>query len=149
MEAKNHDESPRLIEYIVLCGVKQSALVDYVSKLEESAMIAGLSKEALTKNGLTPQVLSLHPNAEKPDFPLSPNFVDVMNLMKWMNSIAFHWDTKSLKVDKRMKPIFLSHTRRRVISHMCSKQVHPQSIDVWFSMKRSKTIWKVVSVTTI
>ncbi len=70
-------DPPRLIDYVILCGVKQDSLVDYVATLEESTLAAGLSREALRRNGLVPEVLSVYPPTEKRSLPLSPNFADV------------------------------------------------------------------------
>jgi len=73
-------ESPKLIEYIAICGVSQGALVDYLTEFDESSLASRISKEALKANGLTPKVLSVYPNKENFDFPLSPNLPDVLRL---------------------------------------------------------------------
>jgi len=76
---KNSEEPPKLIEYIVTCGARQTALVDYISKLDENSFLftAGLAKEILAKNGIFPEITSQYPLNEKPDFPLSPHFPHV------------------------------------------------------------------------
>ncbi len=77
MEATTSDDTPRLIDYMVLCGVRPGSLVDYVSKLDESALSAGLAKDVLKQHGIIPEVLSRYPMSDKKSFPLSTNFVDV------------------------------------------------------------------------
>ena len=70
------NEPPKLIDYIGLCGIRQDQLVDYVINLSPSELSNRLNKDSLYSQGLRPQIISMHPK-EKPDFPLSPNFIDV------------------------------------------------------------------------
>ena len=81
METTANKDTPRLIEYIVLCGIKPGALIDYISKLDEASFPSGLSKDSLRQNHISPRILSTSPTTEKEAFPLSQNFVDVFNRM--------------------------------------------------------------------
>ncbi len=71
---------PRLIDYMVVCGLPQAKLVDYISGLEESKLATGLSKAALQECGLVPQILSMYPLTQSKEFPLPNHFLDVSNL---------------------------------------------------------------------
>lgn len=94
MEVSTTEDPPRLIEYMVLCGVKPGNLVDYLAQLDDSALAGGLTKEALKQYGLVPEVLSMYPQTEKKSFPLSPNFADVSLLEETsLISIVFPQDT--------------------------------------------------------
>ena len=66
-----------LIDYIALCGINQSVLVDYVKKLSPSELSEGVGKRGLRSRGLSPKIISIYPN-ESTDFPLPPNFLDVI-----------------------------------------------------------------------
>ena len=76
MNSTSSKSAKRLIDYIVLCGVKKALLVDYVLSLKESEISNGLSKESLKTNGLIPEIISIYPEG-KDHFPLSPHFIDV------------------------------------------------------------------------
>jgi len=67
----------RLIEGIVLCGVRPSSLIDYISSSSETELVEKLSEENLRNNNITPEILSMHPNDEN---LLTDNFVDVIFL---------------------------------------------------------------------
>jgi hypothetical protein len=53
-------------------------LVDYLTNLNELTLSTGTTQEALRANELIPKVLSIYPSKENPNFPLSPNLVDVL-----------------------------------------------------------------------
>lgn len=70
-------EPPKLVEYFVICGVRQSDLVDYVGELSRKGLVeSDFTAAALATSGFAPHVVSAHPG-EKPEFPLSADFADV------------------------------------------------------------------------
>jgi len=79
MFSSKQKEIPSLIEYFVICGVRQSDLVDYTDELTDLKE-SDFTATALRRKGLIPQIISMHPE-EKPNFPLSPNFVDVIHYL--------------------------------------------------------------------
>ncbi len=70
-------ETPLLLEYIVMCGVKQDKLLNYILALDDNNLDEGLHKDSLQQNGFVPEILSVCPPISKPAFPLPDFFVDV------------------------------------------------------------------------